>query len=444
MQLDQIIQGNTIEVMPTLPEKFFHCCVTSPPYWGLRDYGLPPTEWPEVTYTPMPGLPPITVPAWTGCLGLEPTPEMFVGHMVLVFREVWRVLRDDGTLWMNFGDTFCSTAPGTMGDNIHIEGTLEATKRARKIERRETPAGLKPKDLVGIPWRIAFALQADGWYLRMDNIWSKPNPMPESVGDRPTKAHEYIFLLSKSQRYFYDSEAVKEQAVGTNFVAPAGSIGAFGPEQSRRRKGNAKTFRGGGAYTQGRSFNNSDSVERESRGNVPNESGLRNRRSVWTVATEQTPEAHFATYPKRLIEPCILAGTSSRACQHCGAPWKRIVEKKTSFQGGSGKAGRTADEMNNNGKWQSDQLQGNKNLKRGPVVEVTTVGWEPTCGCASNDGSGKCIVFDPFLGSGTTAIVARNLGRKFIGAELNPEYIQIAERRIRRETAQMNIFEFGT
>ncbi|WP_261375924.1 DNA-methyltransferase [Brevibacillus brevis] len=448
MQLDQIIQGNTIELMPKLPKKFFHCCVTSPPYWGLRDYGLPPTEWPEVTYTPMTGVPHITVPTWKGCLGLEPTPEMFVAHMVLVFREVWRVLRDDGTLWMNFGDSYAGSMKGRNSDGQGNPGGFHKQSGGQSggnINYKQFEYGsLKPKDLTGIPWRVALALQADGWYLRMDNIWSKVNPMPESVEDRPTKAHEYFFLLSKSLKYFYDAEAVKEPAVGTNFVPPAGSQGAFGPDQSRRRKGNAKTFRGGGAYTLGRSFNNSDPVGRESTGNVSNESGLRNRRSVWTVATEQTPEAHFATYPKKLIEPCVLAGSSSRACQYCGASWKRLVEKSTSFQGGSGKAGRSSDELNKSGKWQEDQLKGNKNLKRGPVVDVNTVGWESTCKCKDNDGSGKCVVFDPFMGSGTTAIVARNLGRKFIGTELNQEYIQLAERRLQRETAQMNIFEFGT
>lgn len=362
LQIDQIIQGNCFEVLNTLPDQSVHCCVTSPPYWGLRDYGLPATEWPEVTYTPMAGLPAITVPTWTGCLGLEPTPEMFVGHMVLVFRGVRRVLRDDGTLWINFGDTFCSTAPGTMGDNFHIQGALEATKRARKIERRKIPTGLKPKDLVGIPWRVAFALQADGWYLRMDNIWHKPNSMPESVTDRPTKAHEYIFLLSKSQKYYYDAEAVKEPAVGTNFIAPAGSAGAFGPEQLRRRKGNTKTF-DNEANTQGRSFNNSNLVERE---NLLNESGLRNRRSVWTVSTHPYSDAHFATFPEKLIYPCILAGSP---------------------QGG--------------------------------------------------------IVFDPFGGSGTVAVASKKLGRKYLLIEMNPEYIETADKRIRKETAQMNFFELG-
>jgi DNA modification methylase len=330
-----IIQGDCRIVMQTLPAKHFHTSVSSPPYWGLRDYGIPPSDWPEVTYIPMPGLPPITVPAWTGCLGLEPTPEMFVAHIVLVYREVKRVLRDDGTAWVNFGDTYVSTAPGSMGDNIHIKEAKEATKRARKIERRGKPSGLKSKDLVGIPWRVAFALQADGWYLRMDNIWAKPNPMPESVQDRTTKAHEYFFLLAKSEHYYFDAEAIKEVCVQDEW---------------------ANGFRGG-AYTEGSTFDNQEGGKRKTTGNIKvpagwdteagshetihrtgrsrsnsfarpvNESpppgqpsqhrsdredidysGMRNKRSVWTVATQAFPEAHFATFPEKLIEPCILAG----------------------------------------------------------------------------------------------------------------------------------------
>jgi DNA modification methylase len=310
--LNQIIQGDCLHELKKLPEKSIHCCVTSPPYWGLRDYGIPTSEWPEVTYYPMSGTPPLTVPHWTGCLGLEPTPEMFVAHIVLVFREVRRVLRDDGTLWLNFGDTYVSTAPGTMGDNIHIEGTKEATKRARKIERRKIPEGLKTKDLVGIPWRVAFALQADGWYLRMDNIWYKTNPMPESVQDRPTKAHEYVFLLSKSKRYYYDNEAIKEPCVQEEWangleecnrpnlrnVKVGGSKGAFGPPQSRTRTGNIERKYGNDRGRPGSQLG----------ANIPWEGTMRNKRSVWTVATTQFHEAHFATFPERLIEPCILAG----------------------------------------------------------------------------------------------------------------------------------------
>lgn len=198
-----IITGNCMNVMPKLKRESFNTCVTSPPYWGLRDYGLEPSYWPEVTYTPMPGLPSITVPEWTGCLGLEPTPEMFVAHMVLVFREVWRVLRADGTAWVNLGDSYSGSGKGAWKNKSDQKEVYVIDPGTPLTKIPKKPSGLKNKDLVGIPWRVAFALQADGWYLRMDNIWNKLNPMPESVSDRPTKAHEYIFLLAKSEQYFF-------------------------------------------------------------------------------------------------------------------------------------------------------------------------------------------------------------------------------------------------
>ncbi|WP_342663544.1 site-specific DNA-methyltransferase [Paenibacillus pinihumi] len=232
-----ILQGDNMQIMPELEAESFHTCVTSPPYWGLRDYGIPPTEWPETTYTPMPGLPPVTVAAWTGCLGLEPTPEMFVAHSVAVFREVWRMLRPDGTLWLNYGDSYAKAGISGMGDPTIGERNLGGMKPIAKT----IPTALKTKDLIGIPWRIAFALQADGWYLRMDNIWSKPNPMPESVQDRPTKAHEYMFLLSKSERYYYDYEAIKEHMADSslsrlqqNIADQKGSDRANGGGQNER------------------------------------------------------------------------------------------------------------------------------------------------------------------------------------------------------------------
>ncbi|NOU68365.1 site-specific DNA-methyltransferase [Paenibacillus sp. LMG 31461] len=336
-----LLYGDCVKVMrEQLQSESFQTCVTSPPYWGLRDYGVPASEWPEVTYIPMAGVPPISISTWSGCLGLEPTPEMFVGHMILVFREVWRVLRDDGTLWLNFGDSYAGAGPRKdEGFNERYHGKQYLSNKQGDIDRvrpgRQMPSGLKAKDLIGIPWRVAFALQADGWYLRMDNIWAKPNPMPESVQDRTTKAHEYIFLLSKSERYYYDKEAIKEPGVQDEW---------------------ANGFRGG-AYTGNNTFNNAEGGKRIARGNykIPsgwdieqgshgtihrtgrskansfkrfvNESpppgqppqhredreeveysGMRNKRSVWTVATQPFPEAHFATFPEKLIEPCILAG----------------------------------------------------------------------------------------------------------------------------------------
>jgi DNA modification methylase len=251
--------GDCRDVLPTLPERSIHCCVTSPPYFGLRDYGADRQ------------------------IGLEQTPDAFVQELVDVFRDVRRVLRDDGTLWLNLGDSY-NAYNGNRGAS-----SGSANQRHHEIMPALpggaglTVPGLKNKDLIGIPWRVAFALQADGWYLRQDIIWHKPNPMPESVRDRCTKAHEYIFLLSKGPRYYFDSEAIKEPAVST---APSGN-GFAG-----RQGGSRDLPMSGGTGT----------ADRWQPG------GTRNRRSVWTVATRPFKGAHFATFPPDLIEPCILAG----------------------------------------------------------------------------------------------------------------------------------------
>ena len=252
----RILVGDNRELLRTLPEKSIQTCVTSPPYFGLRDYGV------------------------EGQLGLEATPDEFCAALVAVFREVRRVLKDDGTVWLNLGDSYSTESKwggstgGKAAAGLHGKGG-GGREKARH--------GVPDKNLLGIPWRVAFALQADGWYLRQDIIWHKPNPMPESVRDRCTKAHEYIFLLSKSPKYFFDSEAMKEDA-----VTPAGTKGAKGSASRKAEKGvNAR----------------------------PPEyalyDGTRNRRSVWTVQTRPYKGAHFATFPPDLIRPCILAGSRS-------------------------------------------------------------------------------------------------------------------------------------
>ena len=241
--------GDALAVLRDVPDASVQTCITSPPYWGLRDYGV------------------------AGQLGLESTPEEYVAALVAVFREVRRVLRDDGTLWLNLGDSYttgASTAPRASDPKAVAD-------LSRGVARIGT-AGLKAKDLVGIPWRVAFALQADGWYLRSDIIWAKPNPMPESVTDRPTKAHEYVFLLSKGERYFYDAEAIREASVSDH----RSGNGYARPEQLSR---------GGRGQEQGWEL-----------------TPWRNRRSVWTIATAPYPEAHFATFPPDLVKPCVMAG----------------------------------------------------------------------------------------------------------------------------------------
>lgn len=359
----QIINADCREALKGLADASVHCCISSPPYFGLRDYGH------------------------DGQIGLEASPEAFVAQMVEVFREVRRVLRDDGTLWLNLGDSYAS-APGqsTRGGPPSASSTLEGNghrgggpklaklprvgvsgnkgNAAAEASRRPYDPRLKPKDLMGIPWRVAFALQEDGWYLRQDIIWSKPNPMPESVTDRCTKAHEYLFLLSKSDRYYFDAAAIAEPLAATSVARLAQDVASQqgsdrvpgktnGPMKAVRAKGNRKTFRGGGVYTGGRSFDNDAAPSNDSVGNEPNERDTRNRRSVWTVATMPFKEAHFATFPPALVEPCILAGS------------------------------RAGD-----------------------------------------------MVLDPFGGAGTTGLVADRLQRDAVLIELNPEYAALARRRI--------------
>lgn len=290
----KILQGHALDVLRSIPDESVHCCVTSPPYYGLRDYGTEPVEWEPVDYPTIGGT--ISVPRMQCSLGLEPEPGAFVGHIVSIFREVKRVLDTDGTCWLNFGDSYAND--GKWGG--HTGGKHAKALHDSLIGRNKKYTGLKPKDLIGIPWLIAFALRADGWYLRQDCIWHKSNPMPESVLDRPTRAHEYIFLLSKSKCYRYDADAVKEPVSGNahargNGVNPKAK--KFGPN-SKARVDHSPVPR----PRQNESFSAA----------VCALVTMRNRRTVWTVATCPTPEAHFATYPPDLIEPCILASSPER------------------------------------------------------------------------------------------------------------------------------------
>lgn len=286
--------GDALDRLKTLPDGSVHCCVTSPPYWGLRDYGV------------------------EGQIGLEGTLDEFIGKLVAVFREVRRVLRGDGTCWINMGDGYGGAGGGPQGANGQMAG--RGVTDARRSTRGMTDnSGIKPKDLIGQPWMLAFALRADGWYLRQDIIWHKPNPMPESVTDRCTKAHEYIFLLSKSSSYYYDADAIKEPVSGTahargdgvnpksKLTTPAGWATGEGPHNSVEHNTKEK-----------RDVERAFSARRKStprpRQNESFSAAVkflvekRNKRSVWTVVTKGYPEAHFATFPPKLIEPCILAG----------------------------------------------------------------------------------------------------------------------------------------
>jgi DNA modification methylase len=376
----KLLQGDVLDKLAEIKTGTVQTCVTSPPYWGLRDYGVP------------------------GQLGLEPTPEEYVNKMVEVFREVKRVLRDDGTLWLNLGDSYNNTSGFSRASPEYFrEGRVGGSADKKTFKH----SVIKTKDLCGIPWMVAFALRADGWYLRSDIIWAKPNPMPESVTDRPTKAHEYIFLLSKRKRYFYDAEAVREPG-----AIPAGTKAA---------KGSAERFNTPGVNSRPPEYK------------IYN--GTRNRRSVWTIPTQPYPEAHFATFPPKLIEPCILAGTSPKACEICGAPWKRVVER-------DGMTSREWQKIRGDGTKGFDKKMGKQGKSiaggRPPDPVYKTVGWQPTCTC-QNEGKGRCIVLDPFVGSGTTLWVAERFGRDSIGIEINPKYCELVKKRM--SNFQQTIFK---
>jgi len=355
---NQILVGDCRAVLATLPGSSVHAVVTSPPYWGLRDYGV------------------------AGQIGLETTPAEYVAVMVEVFGEVRRVLREDGTLWLVLGDSYTGSGKGGNPDPGSSKQATNAGSQTigtfTNVSRRLcAEQGVASKNLVGIPWRVAFALQADGWYLRSDIIWSKPNPMPESVRDRPTKAHEYVFLLSKSAHYFYDAAAIAERATTGD---------------------------------------------------------MRNRRSVWTIATQPFPDAHFAVMPESLVEPCVLAGTSGGgACAECGAPRARVVERVRTLDGEPA----VLPPMRTTSIAAPDSSQGVGHQRT--TTRVTMAGWLPTC--RHRDGATvPCVVLDPFAGAGTVSLVAHRLDRDWIGIEKNPEYVEIARRRLTETISQGRLF----
>jgi DNA modification methylase len=335
-------------------------------------------------------------------LGLEPDPDAYVAALVAVFREVKRVLRNDGTAWLNLSDSYANDAKwGGSTAGKHAKGLHGCDF----IGRNRTQTGLAGKNLVGIPWRVAFALQDAGWILRSDCIWSKPNPMPESVRDRPTRSHEYIFLLSKGPQYFYDADAIREPHRDRNVVD--------GVYQNRKAINRVEW-----------EPREKDGLARESFRMTDREYNPagRNRRSVWEIATEPYPEAHFATFPTKLVEPCLLSGTSARGCcPACGAPYTRAVERTaapaSSHKGSYFDRGKTG--VNGNGRVQS-----------GERFEKATTGWRAGCACADAGDPIPCTILDPFCGSGTVSLVARKHGRHSWGIDLSAAYLELARERL--------------
>lgn len=525
-----LLTGDVIDCLKTLTDDSVQCVVTSPPYWGLRDYGTATWEGgdPECDHAQEP--PRFNGPKQTSAqvsghaskaeshrrnncpkcdavrvdkgIGLEPTFQEWLARMVEVCREVRRVLRPDGTFWLNIGDAYNSNPAGPnpggfqgkqMQENAgysNAEPRHEKGTRASGLGKSKC-LDLKPKDLMLMPARLAIALQEDGWWVRSDIIWSKPNPMPESVTDRPTSAHEYVFLLTKQARYFYDADAVREEPT-------QGSIERFG--KNSRQSPSHKRGKGDG-------FTKPD----EFFGTWP---GSRNLRNVWTIATQPYPEAHFATFPEALPMKCIMAGTSEKGCcPECGKPWVRVVEpteeyatKRTVFRviqfdanaigayiaeglavkgmkqsdlaahfpsrtGGmtgcvhnwvKGKNIPTAEQWRiikdalrlddrydllldnpatgDAGSWGTgDLIQGNMKKAEALTKATKTIGWQPTCSCDAGDPV-PCTVADIFGGSMTTGLVALKLGRRFIGIELNPDYMKLGIKRIESEARQEKLF----
>jgi site-specific DNA-methyltransferase (cytosine-N4-specific) len=345
----RLLLGDALEQLSTLPAGSVDCVITSPPYYGLRDYNVDQQ------------------------IGLEPTLDAYIDAIVGVFREARRVLADHGTCWINLGDSFAANRTYQVPDSKHRDVGNYMPAPA---------TGLPVKNLLGVPWRVALALQDDGWILRRDIIWSKPNPMPESVTDRPTTAHEYVFLLTKKPRYFYDANAVRE------------------PNQPDGRKVTGVTGRDG-------------SVQHRDGERWPNPAG-RNLRSVWEIPTQPTPDAHFATYPEELVRRCLLAGCPAEVCGECGKPRERLVEREAMVLARSERThpmGRTR--------------------TSGTMISPptsTTLGWSD-CGHAAYR-PGVCL--DPFCGSGTTLKVARDHARRGIGIDLSPAYLAIATRRLQQ------------
>jgi DNA modification methylase len=417
----KILKGDCLETLKSLDEQSINTCVTSPPYWGLRDYGT--GEWvggnadclhksAKKNADKTGGFTGKRIRKIGGSennkylkhkkncsdcgatrkdnqLGMEDTPEEFVENLVNVFKEVKRVLRDDGTVWLNLGDSYARTGGDSSKKGRHWDDRENNPNTGHN--RYAKDIGLKQKDLVGIPWRVAFALQADGWYLRQDIIWHKPNPMPESVRDRCTKSHEYIFLLSKNPKYYYDNEAIKEDAK---------SAGKKSDGFKGRQGGAEYHATGGGIGSEEKIYNK------------------KNKRSVWTITTKPYKAAHFATFPTELIEPCVLAGCPEEICVDCGKPYKRVMQKPKQLE----------IERNKRSGLDDRKVGGvlDKYNRENPPIDL---GLQKQCDCETNETKGGTVL-DPFGGSGTTGLVASKHNRNAVLCELNEGYIDIAEKRL--------------
>ncbi len=445
-----ILVGDCRAMLAELPERHFHCVVTSPPYFGLRDYGTATwvggdagcdhlqqtggtasstlglesgghdlSDEARVRATERSFVPYKNTCRKCGAtriddqIGLEPTPDEFVACMVEVFRGVWRVLRDDGVMWLNLGDSYAASGKDRTPAQATVKSTLQGGKQTQGgvlKQPNKIVGGLKPKDLMNMPHRVVLALQADGWTHRDTIIWRKPAPMPGSQRDRCTSSYEFIFQLTKRPIYYFDMEAVKEK-VG---------------ERTRRNT----EFRGESTpYKNNASFDNNCNIPNRAPAGDDSLSG-RTPRNVWTIASEGFSDAHFATFPRALPLKCIKASTSAKGCcPECGAGWVRLVEEKQL------KRARPNDYVKRTG----EEGTGNSCANSVAGVESRTLGWEPGCECYPDFADEPihalvpCRVLDPFLGAGTSALAANLIGRDATGIELNPDYAEMARKRIDRE-----------
>ena len=383
LKIDHIEHADVMDYLRALPDSCVNLVVTSPPYFGLRDYGV------------------------DGQIGLEPTPAAYIARMVDVFREVRRVLVDDGNCYVNLGDSFSGSGKGRNADGSHQPGGKQGTNAGTVLGvlHKTVNNDLPDKSLMLIPHRFAIAMQDDGWLLREDIVWHKPNPMPESVTDRCTRAHEYIFHFTKQARYWYDQQAVSEESTGNmnggrQRAALRGTFDYADSDFKTRHVGNGHNGLGKSAI-----------------------SDTRNRRSVWTINPASFREAHFATFPEDIPEICIKAACPEWCCEKCGAPYEAQVEKESNWEarkanGATGGA-KTNGHNGTHGRGMSHDLGGGA---------VTHYGYAPSCTC--NAGKRAGVVLDPFAGAGTTALVAKRLNRRYIGCDLNAEYVEMARRRV--------------
>lgn len=425
----EIRTGGALELLRKMPKGSVQCVITSPPYWALRDYGI------------------------KGQLGLEKTPEEYVARQVEVFHEVRRVLRADGTCWLNIGDSYIGDGGSGRQGTSGVLATRRPTQKDLGVKRKRlsTPdphgfthrkealradeggrvnvPGLKVKDKALIPERLAIALQADGWYVRQRIVWHKPNVQPESALDRPTTAHDDIYLLAKSEIYFYDAIAIQEPTTGNshsrgNGVNPKAiypvSSWATGPGKHPLEHNTEAR------HPKSRRQNESFSAA------VREPVAFRNKRSVWTIPTEAYPESHFATFPQDLVEPCLLAGTSQKGCcASCGAPWWPVL-RRTEHRGRKLTGGKQGAAPEESGSRLAERMASAReqlgHWVPNPFPAVERVGWRSGCDCKAPTTS--CLVLDPFCGSGTVGVVALRHGRRFLGLELNGAYCEMARRRI--------------